>query len=264
MTTSTSPLRGEAPKIKELVSVGYSRKPETRWPTYGGEFLDRAAFVTSSEAGNCARMIWFGKHTDEYVPETTGKAAWGYWERGHNVEAWVVEQLQRSGLVCMFTGDNQRSFHHGAQSGTPDGLVKWEEVWYCLEIKSIDPRTNVRGLPKKPNVIQTQQNMDLMNHCLQDQNIAVQGSLLYYQDASDYSLSFDFFVEADPEEQERLEHRALHIMAAKSPEDLPPEGLYNSGCGYCEFTKYCSEVVQKKKDLSKEEAARKLMATKLF
>lgn len=251
------------PSIIELVNAGYAAQPASKWPTYNGGELDRTAFITSSEVGNCARMIWFGKHTEDYTP-TEGDEPWGYFARGHNVEAWVVEQLERSALDCLFVGQHQRSFYHDNQSGTPDGIVCWGGVWYCLEIKSIDPRTNTRMLPKAGHVLQTQQNMDLINACMVDQDIQVFQSLLLYVDASNYRVMQEFVIDADVSTQEQLEEKAATIAAAKSPDELPPEGLYNSGCGYCTFTAHCSEVVQKKKELSKDAARQKLIAEKLF
>jgi hypothetical protein len=243
------------------MDAGYAAKPNQQWPLYGGGALDRTSVVTASEIGICARQVKFAKahmNANGYDPEEgTGvdvKQAWGFFERGHNVESWVVETLRRgwpadSPMQLMHTGKQQVSFMHDYQSGTPDGVfidtTSSQITVGILEIKSMDPRTNVRYLPKLNHVDQVMQNLDLV--AAEFGALPIGGEIIYI-DASDYKRRFPFHIKWDEAHAVRLETRARWIMEAAGPEDLPAEGLFKDGCKYCAFTTPCTAIVMKEKN----------------
>lgn len=240
--------------VKKLVVQGLNAQPKNVWPVYGtGGSLDRTSYVTSSEIGYCARKIWFDKaalRASAYSP-TEGTSAgaekgdkWGVMQRGHTAERWLVENLHLSSIEELaFAGDLQVSFHNGVQSGTPDGVVTVNGRKWLLEIKSIDPRTNVAKLPKPTHVAQITQNVDLVSV----NGIDLDGAILVYVDVADYSkiyvfefpVSEDFWAAAD-----KLADRADTIMSAKYASELPAEGIYLEHCKYCNHTGACSAVVR--------------------
>tara|TARA_R110002167_G_scaffold74809_10_gene209131 strand:+ start:301 stop:1080 length:780 start_codon:yes stop_codon:yes gene_type:complete len=217
------------------------------WPDYKGGQLDRTKFVSSSSTGKCERQVYFASTAD---PLTKGKFPWGYAQRGHSHEAWVVEQLRSSnaGITFMLIGDQQVSFFAGDQSGTPDGMAKSATQTYLLEFKSIDPRTNINYLPKEVALKQCVQNMDLIEHCY---DMKLDGALLLYSDCSDYSLMYEFWIDRNQPEVDQmmldLEDRAVRINNATSPDQLEPEGIYNGDCKNCSYKAICSATVEKTK-----------------
>ena len=211
---------------------------KSAWPLHGStdEFLDRNAVLTASENLRCLRELKFSKTT----PRESDK--WGMAERGHAVEAWVVEQLRRAMLLPMFAGDEQRSFLHDESglSGTPDGLVMVDGKWILLEFKSVDPRTNLEAMtaPKPQHAAQVQQNMWL----LAMHNYPVEEAMILYVDASDFQRHKQFNVAYDGgETAQRAEIRAA-ILFDTDVMDLPAEGLTNNGCTYCAFKEECSAI----------------------
>jgi CRISPR/Cas system-associated exonuclease Cas4 (RecB family) len=211
---------------------------KSAWPLYGDDdtFLDRNAVLTASENLRCLRELKFNKTT----PRESGK--WGMAERGHAVEAWVVEQLRRAMLLPMFAGDEQRSFLHDESglSGTPDGLVMVDGKWILLEFKSVDPRTNLEAMtaPKPQHAAQVQQNMWLLNM----HGYTVDEAMVLYVDASDFQRHKQFNVAYDGgETAQRAEIRAA-ILFDTDVMDLPAEGLTNGGCTYCAFKEECSAI----------------------
>lgn len=211
---------------------------KSAWPLHGStdEFLDRNAVLTASENLRCLRELKFSKTT----PRESDK--WGMAERGHAVEAWLVEQLRRAMLLPMFAGDEQRSFLHDESglSGTPDGLVMVDGKWILLEFKSVDPRTNLEAMtaPKPQHAAQVQQNMWL----LAMHNYPVEEAMVLYVDASDFQRHKQFNVAYDGgETAQRAEIRAA-ILFDTDVMDLPAEGLTNGGCTYCAFKEECSAI----------------------
>jgi hypothetical protein len=226
-----------APLLDHAVS-----SKEQRWPTYDGQMLDRRDYVSSSEVGKCARQIWFGKN----LPPIEGKFRWGFAQRGHGHEAWVVEQLRAldSEFDFLHIGDEQVSFYDGNQSGTPDGVFGVDNEWWLFEHKSIDPRSKVALLPKPEHIKQVVQNMDIVEACL---DIDFAGGLLVYSNASDYSLTYEFWIDRHSpqvgEMMTTLEERAAMIINATRAEDVEPEGLFTGGCKLCAFGSQCSASV---------------------
>jgi hypothetical protein len=254
------PFKGEALLFewKNIIAAGYDAKPHQEWPVYPhGEMLDRTKYVTASEISRCARQVKFNKAAmiaEGYDPELGTKNAsdidWGFFERGHNVEAWAVEIIKRgwngdeTGFDLLFTGEDQYSFVDGFQSGTPDGVFMSQDGDRVgiLEIKSIDPRTNKNRLPKEDHVKQVMQNLDLVSEIMDATPIG--GDILYI-DASNYKDVRPFHVPWDEQLAEALAARAQWIMEADTPKDLPDEGMYWAGvCKQCAHTRPCGDIIR--------------------
>lgn len=234
--------------LKQLLQHAVQMKPPAQWPTFDGKVLDRTEFLTSSEVASCLRQTYFSK-----VP---GKAVFrgnGYTERGNAIEDWFVEtitQLTPLGYKFEYVGDGQRSFYDAENglSGTPDGLMTTPEGdKYLLEIKSIDPRFNKRNLPKKPHVYQIQQNMYLVQKCL---NCTLRGGILFYIDASNIYDVNEFEYTYDPKMISVCFNRADNLWSAKGPDDLEPEGIQTGECETCAFTNECSATITMQKALA--------------
>jgi CRISPR/Cas system-associated exonuclease Cas4 (RecB family) len=211
---------------------------KSAWPLFGEDdvYLDRNSVLTASENLRCLRELKFSKTT----PRESDK--WGMAERGHAVEAWVVEQLRRAMLLPMFAGDQQRSFLHDESglSGTPDGLVMVEGKWILLEFKSVDPRTNLEAMtaPKPQHLAQVQQNMWLLNM----HDYTVDEAMVLYVDASDFQRHKQFNVAYDNGDMARRAEVRAAILFDTDVMDLPAEGLTNNGCTYCAFKEECSAI----------------------
>lgn len=240
--------------LLKALNKGIDKKPAQMWPTVDGGVLDRTKHVTASEIGDCARKIKINKvkmQEKGYKPELgtnyDSSVDWGFFERGHNVEAWFVDLLHagfdNNHYQLMYTGKDQVSFTDQYQSGTPDGIIMSEDELFILEIKSIDPRTNITRLPKLLHIDQVMQNMDLASDYF---GKSPAGGLLIYIDASNYQKINGFQIEADHAHMDRLQARAEYIMET-APEDLKPEGLFKDrGCEYCQHTAECSAMIAAK------------------
>jgi hypothetical protein len=212
------------------------------WPLYDDERgrLDRNAVLTASENLRCLRELKFAKS------ESRQDGKWGMAQRGHAVEAWVVEQITASlglGEAVVLEGENQRSFlcDEAGLSGTPDGLFSKDGILTLLEFKSADPRTNLEGMtaPKPQHLAQVQQNMWLMNL----HGLDVDQAVVLYVDASDFQRMRQFDVVYDGgATARRSEIRAGLLFDAANPAELPAEGLTNNGCTYCQFKEECSAI----------------------
>lgn len=225
-------------RIAESVAAQVSR-----WPLYDDEdaYLDRSTVLTASENLRCLRELKFSKTNP--VPFER----WGMAQRGHAVEAWVVEQLIESVGVSeefWLHGELQRSFLHDTTglSGTPDGVFKTADgELILLEFKSADPRTNLEAMtaPKPQHLAQVQQNLWL----LRGHRLDVKRAIVLYIDASDFQRMRQFDVAYDDgDTAERADIRASILFSAANPAELPAEGLTNNGCTYCAFTEECSAI----------------------
>ena len=242
--------------FREIFQLALANAEKMKWPTYNGLELDRREFLTSSEVAMCLRKAYFSKNPEQYPPKVSGSGTGenGFTERGHAIEAWLVKKLKP--LINMkwqieYMGEDQRSFYDPELgiSGTPDGLLtspdgkKW-----LLEIKSIDPRFNKNNLPKKGHIYQTQQNMFLVQLCL---DIKLEGAVLLYIDASNVYDIKEYPMVYDTNLVNESIKRADMLWTANNPDDLEPEGIYNGDCEYCLFTHHCSKVVDMQKTLER-------------
>jgi CRISPR/Cas system-associated exonuclease Cas4 (RecB family) len=218
--------------------------PVKQWPTYDGKMLDRSKYMTSSTVAQCLRKSFY----DRQVGSEGVFIDNGFAQRGHAIEAWLVEKLSnmhKHGYQVLYAGKNQRSFYDVdlGISGTPDGLVRLPNngEYVIIEIKSIDPRTNKGNLPKPAHIMQVQQNIFLVANCL---GIEINRGFLLYIDASNLFEQYEFEIAAS-EDIENIVMRAQQVEDAKSAEDLPAEGIINSTCDYCQNTAACSVLVAK-------------------
>jgi hypothetical protein len=249
--------------LKPLLSRAVAQSVSL-WPAYDGTMLDRSKFITSSEIGGCAREARYKKD----FPPQGGLSEWGYAERGHAQEAWIVQKLNSlsdAEYTFEYLGEAQRSFYEGVQSGTPDGVAYDCDGNFGMEFKSIDPRFRIANLPKPPHVSQVLQNVDLLQRCT---GLAFEGAMLSYTDASDFSKVTEFWVDTTDssamEETIKLRVRAEWIMSAASPADLPPEGVHKDLCKYCAFTAKCSDAGLRTKQEKENHGNALVAARKLF
>ncbi len=214
-----------------------ARRRSTKFKTHTGEEFDRSEFLTASESWNCARQIWFSKHLD-YDPKSSG---WGFFERGHNVEAWVVDLVKEAGYELMYSGKDQVTLVLGNLSATPDGLLNDGVEQIIIEIKSIDPRSK-QELPKHEHVMQVQLQMVLFNH-LDEFDASPERAWIMYVDASDYSKIQVFEVKYDASMFDKLSNRADMILGANTAMSVPAEGKVDGSCKFCAFTDECGEAI---------------------
>ena len=266
------PLLAGGLMLTNAILRGYAAKQPTQWPVYNRDTpLDRASVVTASEIGLCERQIRLSKehmHSKGYSPatgtEVDPNAEWGFFERGHSVETWVVDTLRRGWNdedgELLFTGTDQVSFVDNFQSGTPDGIIIRDNTVSVFDIKSIDPRTNIGNLPKREHTLQVIQNTDLVSFSL---DLIPTDGVLLYVDASNYKKIMEFPVAYDEAAAERLAKRANRIMNAVSPAALKPEGLFmKDGCKYCKHTAACNRIMRENGELGNDET--KAASARLF
>jgi hypothetical protein len=215
---------------------------------------DRKQTVGASEIGQCARKVFWLKNEDdpEYAvprdPEYT--ETWGARMRGTVFENhfWVPALKKRFGSRLHHAGKNQRTFHKGFLTATPDGMV-WplehaeqqelgvDASCILVECKTADPRTNLTEA-KAENVYQAQVQMGL----IRDTTTArPTHAIISYADASFWSDIKEFTVAFDPAVYQAAQDRARLVMTAKSVTETQPEGWIAGGkeCNYCPFTKPC-------------------------
>lgn len=242
---------------------GYDAKEAQQWPVFNdpGSSLDRSKYITASEIGYCARKIIFDKMaliSGGYKPDVgtknSSKDDWGFFERGHTMEAWAVDLIHKGNpdVPLIMTGKNQKSFVDGVQSGTPDGVFLPDEGTVgILEIKSIDPRTNTTRLPKLEHPDQVMQNLDLVATNMDRSPI---GGVILYVDASNYKKRLTFPIKFDQAHAERLEQRADWLMGnLGEPANVPAEGLFKDHCKFCAHTRECSEIMRNEKGTTNDE-----------
>ena len=198
--------------------------------------FDRTEFLNSSEAGDCIRKIWYGKHT----PEAAEEQDWGYARRGSHGESYVTDSLAANNSVALdMIGDNQLSLQDKKRrlSATPDGVIKiGDGDWEGLEIKTIDPRTNLRNLPKTNHLIQFKIAMALVN---QETDYTVTQGRLLYMDASNFNAIQEFKIGVDNGILDSYAKKAKRVFTAPSADGLDREGKRDGGCKFCSFTEVC-------------------------
>lgn len=239
----------------KMIKAGVMSKPKNKWPLFNSiEGLDRSQYVTASEIGYCERKIKFDKElpsTGDYAYKPDDN--WGVFERGHNVEAWLIVNLlagNNSEYRILHTGRDQVSFADGYQSATPDGVILLDGGVRTFDVKSIDPRTNVSKLPKETHVFQVLQGCDLV---AQEYNTVPLGGDIIYVDASDYSLTIKYpekyikRIDFDYGRADWLETRAKRIIDAEGPQDLATEGVFKDHCKWCSHGAACTAMIMEAK-----------------
>jgi CRISPR/Cas system-associated exonuclease Cas4 (RecB family) len=202
---------------------------------------DRSKYLNASEAGNCIRKAWYGKH----MPEFAGEQDWGYARRGIHIEKFMVEALRASNVPLINAWPAQWSMQDEKRrlSATPEGYIAWDDYWEGFEIKSIDPRTNKASLPKEPHVIQLQIGMELIDQQIdRPDGVTFEGGLLIYVDASNYFDIEVFQIDRDPTILDRMAKRAKKVLNSTTPDAMDREGKANGGkeCKtMCAFREIC-------------------------
>lgn len=235
---------------------------------------DRQSTMGASEAFSCLRQTWFKKNLEKTVdkdgnpkyPKDEGaKSSWGAAERGNLIEEhWVVPVLRSQlppKVILDFEGDNQTTFVYGLNSATPDGLYAGltrdalskygipdiESDCVLIEIKSIDPRTNLTE-EKTIHHGQAQVQMGIINSMTE---YKPKYCVILYIDASFLDEIKVFIVKYDPNVFKAARNRAKRVFEIKDPALIPAEGKISDGCSYCEFKASCAKV--SKEDIPKDD-----------
>lgn len=192
----------------------------------------------------CARRVWFSKHGHEPDPEYV--EGWGFMDRGHSIEEWAVRRWRENGIKIEHTVlDGQVTLVDGFISATPDGL--FDRRW-SLDVKSFDPRKT--RIPEPAHITQVKVAANLWKRP------EIEGSILVYINASDYSDIREFVYPLDPGALVAAKERAREIMAAQRYDSLTAEGWIAQDCALCPFARQCvGEVPSGKGHLSDDERA---------
>jgi CRISPR/Cas system-associated exonuclease Cas4 (RecB family) len=169
--------------------------------------------------------------------------SWGARERGNLIERHLLVPAMRAKFnhLAMYMGEEQRTFHDGYLSATPDCLLHMNGHYVLVEFKTIDPRAQL--VEAKPeHVYQTQVQMGVLNHTGQK----VDKAIISYTDASFLSETKEFEITFDPDYYTAAKKRADKIMLGEKMTDFDPEGWIAGGreCQYCPFSVACG--VQRK------------------
>jgi hypothetical protein len=204
----------------------------------------RAKYMNASEAMSCIRKQWYLKFQEEDGEEQD----WGYAKRGTHGEKYLVDSIngRKTGMSVYHAGNTQLSLQDEERriSVTPDGvLCKFDDVtgdqYFGVEFKTIDPRTNIRYLPKENHIVQLQIAMELI---VQYEDYKIEDGYLVYMDASNFNKIYEFKVERDPNILKKVGKRSKRLFRAKSADTLDREGRRNGGkeCNtMCSFKKVC-------------------------
>ncbi len=281
--------------LKSMIISSVMGEGAKSWPTFAGATLNRAAYLTASEAGKCIRQLSFDKLAefalhkrqkdltdDEFsllVESQTGTSPDGYFQRGHNVEAWVVEQIlavadDNEHFMCL--GDDQVSFYDTVTrvSGTPDGFLYNEDTheFWLLEFKSVGSQVYS---PRSEHVRQCQVNMGLISHIAGDKRERYSNALLKlfanngvrlssgklpewsgvkllyvqssnYFDMREFSIDYDggsMFQAAVKKSKKLFSGKEEQIKQLARPADLPAEGIAQNKCVFCAHKNACRNLI---------------------
>jgi CRISPR/Cas system-associated exonuclease Cas4 (RecB family) len=204
--------------------------------------VDRSKFLNASEAMSCVRRVWFSKQPEGEFQK--GEESWGFARRGTHVEEYVLSRLKDANVPLMFgPGSPPQSYFSEKLrlSATPDDVIANDDgTLTCVEIKSIDPRTNRSKLPKDQHVAQLKIAMAMTEETL---NKRVAGGLILYINASDYDDLTQFDVAPDPAFVAEMAKRSAKIFRTQKPDILDREGKRTDECKYCPFREACGVVL---------------------
>lgn len=209
----------------------------------------RVDYLNASEALTCVRKQFYKKAG----AQVDGPDDWGYARRGQHGEKYVVACLAAANVPMLFTGEDQiRIVDEDLRIAcTPDGIVEGgpfghEGKWLGIEIKTIDPRTNLSNLPREEHVVQLQIGMAMFEKHREEfpelGDAPISHGVLLYMDASNYNTIHEYRVETAPKILDRLRGRANRVLDSKSASRLPREGKEAGGreCKQrCKFTGVC-------------------------
>lgn len=197
--------------------------------------IDRSKYMNASSAMTCIRKQWFERHADPVEQD------WGYARRGKQAELYVIDCLQATGAQLLYVGEDQFSVVDEATriSATPDGFLNTADGMIGLEIKSVDPRTNKKRLPRDEHVRQLQIAMAVS---ARNGHVKADRGLLIYIDASNYNDLLEFEVPCHPELLDELAPRAKRMLDARKVDRLDREGKRTGECqkyGGCPYAALC-------------------------
>jgi len=208
--------------------------------------FDRSKYANASEIDTCIRkQVYAKQHPDQ--EEDRGR---GYANRGHAIEEWAIRCMISANVPIKYALASQVSLQDEATkiSATPDGIFDWGDVWEPFDVKSIDPRTNKKNLPKKKHVTQLQIGMALINKYIKPDGVKLSKGRLIYIDASDFDDIIEFEVEIDEGILEAKKKRASKILRTKNIDNLDREGRTQGGreCDReCGFKALCGVSMEK-------------------
>lgn len=196
--------------------------------------IDRSKYMNASEAGGCIRKQWYEKHD----PRARAPEDLGYAWRGRAGENYMIESLLQANVPLAIRGEQHSIADDETRiAATPDDVITYDDEWTPLEIKTIDPRTNRRNLPRDAHVTQLKISMALVDQYYD--NPGIKRGLLVYMDASNFNDIVQFEIEFDAGILERLAPRARKILNTKKVDNLDREGKTSGDCKYCPFTEAC-------------------------
>jgi hypothetical protein len=176
--------------------------------------------------------------------------------RGDLLEAHYVVPAIRAKLPkgkLLFGGTEQKTLFHNKNSATPDGVIIGLDrdalVDYgiadigthciCLEIKTIDPRVNL----KEEKAIHHGQAQTQMGIIRELTPYKPNYTVILYINASFLDNVKPYVVEFDPDAWAAAQERANTVYAVNDPADIPPEGKLTGECDLCEFSRSCAFVI---------------------
>jgi predicted DNA binding CopG/RHH family protein len=215
------------------------------------EFMrGREKTVGSSEIGQCARKIWYGKHGAK--PDVEYAETWGASKRGSVFESrfFVPAMRRHYGDKLLYAGTQQQRLVGKMLSATPDGILVDQphdllaglmvpdigpSRCVAVDCKTIDPRINLSE-PKPEHTFQILVQLGLIRKLTKHKP---DYGVLVYTNASFFDDTVEFAVQYDAEVFEHAQRRANQIMLSSLASDLKPEGWIAGGdeCKYCPFAR---------------------------
>ena len=223
--------------LARLLETAASRK--TVFVGQDGETFDRSETVGASEVNACIRRTWYAKHGQ--TPDKPDQR-WGYFARGHAVEEWVVSLLTDAlepGEELLYAGADQTTLRDGRISATPDGLLVTPDAEIAIEIKSLDPRSNLDQI-KDSHVWQVHTQMGLFHS--QTDHRPTRAHLIYVN-ASDYQDMRVHVIDFDPGMYDAAKRRAESVYTTANALHMDAEGVWTDDCRYCPFAVSCGQAV---------------------
>jgi hypothetical protein len=224
-------------------------------------FEAREQTVGASDAGRCARAVYFEKNEGDPAFGAPRNAdhtdSWGARLRGTIFEqhVWVPALREKFGARLLFAGEQQETFALGFLSATPDALITAldDDVLAPLgvpdiggdgsiivEAKTIDPRAKLDG-PRLAHAYQAQVQLGLIHALTRHRP---EFAVITYTDASFWDVTYEFPIRRDPAIFETAQRRAQQILTARSATALAPEGWIAGGreCERCPFRHACGNM----------------------
>lgn len=220
--------------MKELIVLGSGLNDAHRF-----DQSKRDKYLNASEAMTCIRKQWYQKNGAKGEEQD-----WGFARRGTHGEKFIVESLVAANVPLTHTGRDQLSLQDDIRmiSATPDGIIKYDNVWLVPEFKTIDPRTNKSGLPRAAHVAQIEIAMELIDQQIDSPDGVEIMGVLIYMDASNYHDITEIPVKRNKVILDQMARRASKLLRTKSVDSLDREGQRNGGkeCKtMCSFAKVC-------------------------